>query len=190
VSEIEERHILEFIRSRTTDAPRPLAASTLRNILADLRRALNVVVDRGEIQRNPCRNLGRLLSRVERQQSAEVREADAWSRAEVATLLDVAEAEDPRFHPIFATLVYSVMRKGEVRALRWRDLDFDAGRIAVRRAYSGNQIRTPKNGKGRYVALAPRLASILRDLLATRRRQCLSHGWEDRRNKQRISQVR
>jgi integrase len=84
---------------------------------------------------------------VERQQSREVREADAWSRTEVATPLGVARAEDPRFSPLLATLLFSGMRKGEVRALRWQDVDFAGGRIAVRRAYSGNQIRTPKSGK-------------------------------------------
>ena len=32
VTELEERHILEFIKGRTIEAKRPLAASTLRNI--------------------------------------------------------------------------------------------------------------------------------------------------------------
>jgi len=154
VNELEERHILEFIRSRTIEAKRPLAGSTLRNILADLRRALNVAVERGEIQRHPCRNLGRLLSQVERQQSAEAKQADAWSRAEVVSLLDVAKSEDSRFYPLLATLLYTGMRKGEARALRWRDVDFSGARIAIRRAYSGDQVRPPKSGKGRTVPLA------------------------------------
>lgn len=53
IRDLEERHILAFIRGRTSEAEKPLAASTLRNILADLRRALNVAVERGEILRSP-----------------------------------------------------------------------------------------------------------------------------------------
>ena len=71
------------------------------------------------------------------------------------------------------------MRKGEARALRWRDVDFSGARIAIRRAYSGKQIRPPKSGKGRTVALPVPLASILRELLSERRRQCLKHGWAE-----------
>jgi len=179
VNELEEHHILEFIRSRTIDAKRPLAGSTLRNILADLRRALNVAVERGEIQRHPCRNLGRLLAQVERQQSAEAKQADAWSRAEVVSLLEVAKSEDARFYPFLATLLYTGMRKGEARALRWRDVDFSGARITIRRAYSGDQVRPPKSGKGRTVALAQPLASILRDVLSERRAQCLRYQWPE-----------
>jgi integrase len=38
---------------------------------------------------------------------------------------------------------------------------------------------TPKSGRARSVVLSPALASILQDLLAKRRRECLKHGWAD-----------
>jgi integrase len=54
------------------------------------------------------------------------------------------------------------MRKGEIFALQWRDIDFDGKRIVVRRNYSGREIVTPKNGKSRVVPLTPQLGSRLK----------------------------
>jgi hypothetical protein len=41
------------------------------------------------------------------------------------------------------------------------------------------RLTTPKNGKGRQVAVPPGLASALLDLLAERRRDTLQRGWPD-----------
>ena len=93
LTELEERHLLQFIREKTDPRPPSLdrsSASTLQNILSVLRRVLTLAVDEGELDRNPCRNLGKLLAKVKRQQSEEVAQVDSWSREEVATLLEIA----------------------------------------------------------------------------------------------------
>jgi hypothetical protein len=40
-------------------------------------------------------------------------------------------------------------------------------------------ITTPKSGRGRHVAMAPALASLLLDVLAVRRREVLAYGWPE-----------
>ena len=60
---------------------RPLKVGTLLNVLSMLGRVLTLAVESGELEKNPCRNLKRLLNRVERQQTEEVSQVDAWSRA-------------------------------------------------------------------------------------------------------------
>jgi integrase len=179
LTELEERHLLQFIREKTGEGatPRPLRASTVLNILSVLRRVLALAVENGELDRNPCRNLGRLLGKVKRQQSEEVSRVDSWSREEIARLLGVAEKGEPRFYPFLALLLHTGCRKGEARALKWTDVDWHASRILVRRSISRDKLTPPKSGKARSVVLSPALAEILRDLLAQRRRECLKRGW-------------
>jgi integrase len=157
LTELEERHLLRFIREKTAEdrKPRPLRASTVLNILSVLRRVLALAVENGDLARNPCRNLGRLLAKVERQQSEEVSRVDSWSREEIATLLGVAAKEEPRFHPFLALLIHTGCRKGEARALKWADVDWHASRILVRRSISRDRLTPPKSGKARSVVLSP-----------------------------------
>ena len=179
VTELEERHLLQFISARTTGAQKPLAAGTLTNILSLLRRVMALEVDRGELARNPCRNLGRLLSKVKRQQSQEVDHVDAWSREEVAKLLSVAGDSEPGFYPLLAFLFSTGCRKGEALGLKWQDVDFEGGRILIRRALVRGQLGTPKSGKARSVVLSPALSQTLGDLLSERRRKVLRGSWTE-----------
>ena len=179
ITELEERHLLQFIRDRTAAGarPRPLKATTLMNILSVLRRVLSLAVERGELARNPCRNLVGLLAKVERQQVTEVKQVDSWSREEVGTLLSVAKVEAPRFYPLLAFLLSSGCRKGEALGLEWTDVDFSTQRVHIRRALVRGRLGTPKSGKARSVALSPSLATVLLDLLDERRRSTLERGW-------------
>ena len=67
--------------------------------------------------------------------------------------------------PIYATAFYAGLRRGELRALRWNDVDLAKGVIAVRRSwddYTGEI--TPKSAKG--TRTVP-LTALLRDHFAT-----------------------
>ena len=54
------------------------------------------------------------------------------------------------------------MRRGELLALRWRDVDFAGSVLRVRASYAGGALTTPKSGKVRSVPLAPEVARRLR----------------------------
>jgi len=180
VTELEERHVLAFIAKKSgEDAAKPLKASTLGTILSVLRRACALEVEAGTIARNPCRNLGRLLEKVKRRQAEEVEHVAAWSHEEVATLLSVAREHEPGFYPLLAFLLHTGARKGEAMALKWQDVDWNGGRLHIRRALSRGQLGPPKSDKARSVALPPALAETLRELLRERRRQCLERKWRE-----------
>ena len=176
---VTEQHILQFITEKTTNVKKPLRASTLLNILSVLRRVMGLAVDHGELSKTPCQHLGRLLAKVDRHQSSEVEHVNAWSREEVAKLLDVARNLEPRFYPLLTFLLSTGCRRGEALGLKWEDVNFDDSRILVRRALVRGELGTPKSGRARFVVMSPALADVLSDLFAERHRGTLSGKWKE-----------
>jgi integrase len=88
------------------------------------------------------------------------------SLEEVTRFLDVARETD--YYVYFATLLYTGLRRGELLALRWRNLDLDSGTIAVvETAYKlGNGdyiIKEPKTPHSRRtVTLPPSLVELFK----------------------------
>lgn len=73
--------------------------------------------------------------------------------------------EDARDASLVRTLLYTGLRVGEALALRWRDVDLDAGVIVVRRNLSaGEVVDTPKGGRMRTVAMPSAAIHELRTL--------------------------
>src|SRR5271154_5734642 len=72
---------------------------------------------------------------------------------------------------IFLTAAFAGLRLGEVRALRWRDVDFGLRVIHVRRAYSLRHEDSPKSGRVRAVPLTDQVARAL-DGLSRRGHRC------------------
>ena len=62
---------------------------------------------------------------------------------------------------IFLTAAFTGLRRGELLALRWRDVDFAGSTIRVRASYAAGEISTPKSGKVRAVPMAPDVARAL-----------------------------
>jgi integrase len=63
---------------------------------------------------------------------------------------------------IYLTAAMTGMRQGELRALRWRDVDWTAGRIRVRQNLVRGEFDTPKSRRGsRAVPMADRVAGEL-----------------------------
>ena len=57
-----------------------------------------------------------------------------WTASELNRFLGWADAEDRDLAMGWRLLAATGMRRGEALALRWRDVDLDAGRLAVRRS--------------------------------------------------------
>ena len=84
-----------------------------------------------------------------------------------AQIQAVQRAQDAQDGAIFVVAAYSGLRLGELRALRWRDVDFAKRLIHVRRAYSLGEEDVPKSGKVRAV---PMIDQVLRELDGLSRR--------------------
>jgi integrase len=84
---------------------------------------------------------------------------DLYSREEVEALVRAAVSEQDA--AVFATAAMTGLRRGELIALRWRDVDFTGQAIRVRGNYSFGQVVTPKSGKVRVVPMVPEVAQHL-----------------------------
>jgi integrase len=84
---------------------------------------------------------------------------EVYSPEEVLALVRFAASEQDA--AIFLTAAFTGLRRGELVGLRWRDVDFPASVIRVRRAYSYGALTVPKSGKARAVPLAPEVAQAL-----------------------------
>jgi integrase len=84
---------------------------------------------------------------------------DVFSPEEVLAL--VRAADDEQDAAIYLTAAFTGLRRGELLALHWRDIDFAGRAIRVRASYAGAELTTPKSGKVRSVPMAPDVASAL-----------------------------
>jgi integrase len=71
------------------------------------------------------------------------------------------EASNDTAKVAFALAAYAGLRAGEVRGLRWSDVDLKRGIITVRRSVVDRVEDTPKSGNGRTVPIAPPLRPYL-----------------------------
>jgi integrase len=95
-------------------------------------------------------------------------ELEALLRAagELASVPAEGEAEPdmraPTDHALYLTAAMTGMREGELVALRWRDVDWSASVIRVRRNYTRGRLGTPKSKRSsRALPMADRLGGEL-----------------------------
>jgi integrase len=78
----------------------------------------------------------------------------------------VHAAESEQDAAIFLAAAFTGLRRGELVALRWRDVDFAGEAIRVVASYTDGVLTTPKSGKVRSVPMAPEVATALARLAA------------------------
>ena len=86
------------------------------------------------------------------------------TRDEVERLLDAVPADrtGPTDKALYLTATMCGLRQGELVALRWQDVDAEAGVIRVRRSYSRGKFGAPKSRRGsRAVPMPVRVARSL-----------------------------
>jgi integrase len=105
-----------------------------------------------------------------------------YLRAEQARkLFEVFPAVAPQWTAMLYLLTFTALRWGEASALRWEDLDQDAGVIRVQRAqYKGVATELTKTGKAKEVPLTPDIAKALADhrrWMIGHQHEGLASGW-------------
>jgi integrase len=127
--------------------------STIRNALMPLRVIYRRAVEDGDVAVNPCTNLRLPAVRGRRERIASPEEAQR-----------LLTALPERDRPIWATALFAGLRRGELMALRWEDVDLPAGVIRIERSYDdkGRVEIEPKSRAGQRTIP---IVGALRDVL-------------------------
>lgn len=96
---------------------------------------------------------------IERQPVRRPSEFRVLSPEEVHAL--ARAAADQQDAALYTTAAFTGLRLGEVRALRWRDVDFGLRVIHVRRAFTQKSEDVPKSGRARAVPLTDQVGRAL-----------------------------
>src|SRR4051794_28403676 len=86
-------------------------------------------------------------------------EIEVFSPEEVMALVRAAGSEQDA--PLYLAAAFTGLRRGELVALRWRDVDFPRQTIRVRASFADGHLSTPKSGKVRSLPMAPQVAEAL-----------------------------
>ncbi|HLM30117.1 MAG TPA: site-specific integrase [Solirubrobacterales bacterium] len=133
---------------------RGLSASTIRVTLASLRVIYSRALDRGHVAVNPTAGLKLPAPRGRRERIADPAEA-------VALLATLPEHD----RALWATALFAGLRLGELRALRWQDVDLGEGVIRVKRSWDpkAGEIEPKSRGGRRTVPISKRLGDPERE---------------------------
>lgn len=129
-----------------------LAPATRRYIHRVFRAALNDAVDQQIIARNPCDVFRNRLPKVQ------LKEMTTLTPEQSATLVTALDGSWVQW-PVLLALATG-MRRGEILALRWKNLDLVRGEIRVVESLeqtrsAGIRVKPPKTDKSRVILLPP-----------------------------------
>ncbi|MGT2829222.1 site-specific integrase [Streptococcus hillyeri] len=124
------------------------------NFIGMTKTVLDYAVSLGYVNDNPMRKI------IKPRKSAEVDEDEKklenfYNREQLLTFLECVDKEDnAELKTVFRLLAYTGMRKSEVLALRWKDIDFTTNKLSVNQtvAYGENNaviFQTPKTKKSK-----------------------------------------
>lgn len=139
----------------------------LRTVMADATIDL-------DLARNPC---ARLAARSEPHREGDHNRLTA---EELDRVLAALHDLEPERYPLFLTLALTGARVGEVTALKWGDVDFDASTIHIQRARWKKHVGPTKTGRTRRVPMPDMLATALkghRKALMERQVDGFKLGW-------------
>lgn len=133
-----------------------LSLNSRKTILKQVRRIFEMGVEEGILDRNPCAGLQVKVPEVEQK---------VLTNSEVEIFLEEAKLTNHRFYPMWAMALMTGMRSGELFALRWVDVDFDARIMSVTRQWTNKCGYGPtKTQRGRVVPISDDLMKFLKEL--------------------------
>ena len=152
-----------------------VSPATIRKFHSVLRKALQSALDDGLVARNMAAGVALPKDTF--------RERRALSSDEFVRLLVTARGSR-MYAPIMFALATG-MRRGELLALRWGDVDIERGTVAVRRSLertsAGLRLKAPKTNRARVVGLPALAVELLHSHRIEQNKERLrcGEGWSD-----------
>lgn len=157
--EVIQGYISDKLSNGKVNGQGGLTARTVRHHIVCLHTALQSAVKMGRLLRNPVDAVT-----MPRARHQEIR---TMSESDIHLFLEIARPT--QYYALFYTALFTGMRRSELLALRWQDIDLLLLNISVNRSLhqlKGGQIvfRQPKTDKSRrLIALTPSTAAILKE---------------------------
>jgi integrase len=149
LSRIQRRDVQRLVDDLLVSGADP---STIRNALKPLQVIYRRAIEDGDLAVNPCERLRLPAARGRRERIASPNEA--------AALVAALRPED---RALWGCAFYAGLRRGELRALEWEDVDLAEGLIRVDRSMTSHgETGSPKSRAGRR---SVPIVAALRDLL-------------------------
>lgn len=151
VSEITRQEIQVYVAHLTQEGYAPKSIDHIHDVLSAI---LRTAVKWGHLQDNPARGVDLPKLRT-------VRPKWALTREQAAALLD---ALPPLSRAMAALAILTGLRRGELFALRWQDLDQEARVLTVREAVYDGTFGSPKTEAGlRQIPLSESALSVIHE---------------------------
>lgn len=176
LTQLKPQHLQKYYSDKLShgrcDGKGGLNPKSVRNHHMALHCALQTAVKWGLLQRNPAD-----AADPPRFQKAEMQ---IWDEDEIRGFLEAAK--NSPYYPIFYLALFTGLRRSELLALRWQDVDFIYCQLYVSRSMhhlkTGEIVyKNPKSAKGnRTVALSPLTLGVLGEHHRSREAQCLVLG--------------
>src|SRR6202165_1716403 len=155
------------IKAMITDLiAKELSRNTVRNALCVIRGNFNDAIEAGIVEVNPAARLGRF---TRTSKTGEIKGISLTS-AEAEQFLEAAKEICAEYHPLFLMALRAGLRRGELVALQWGDIqfgkdDYDTNRfMIVQHNYVRREHTTTKSKKSRRVDLSRELRRVLIEL--------------------------
>lgn len=155
ISEIDYQVLIIFRESLKRKA---LSNNYINKIMILLKKIIDVAIRQNTLSDNPCRLIKKLPVKQKRM--------NYWTLADFLLFDQLFKEDEKVFRLFFHLAFFTGMRKGELLALKWRDIDFTHGQIAVNKSVirlNGKEIVSePKTTAGnRVIAIHNKLYELL-----------------------------
>jgi integrase len=155
INEIKRKDLKSFFDKLLSNG---VATNTVALIRSPISGVLSHALDSELIETNPIVGLKLIQKKTQL-------DIEPLSKDDVGRLLVAAQAYNKgAYYSTILCALMTGMRIGEVRALKWNDVDFENRLIEVKRSCRRGRITKPKSGKIRRVDMSPHLAKVLREL--------------------------
>lgn len=152
IDSISSLEIRELIRKNVGHR----SPSHQKNILKFIRGVFNFSVETGSLSKNPTPSIKFKIGDKIRK---------VLNENEVKTLLNKAKLYSSEWYPHWTLALYTGMRNGELYALTWNKVDFDAQTLTVDSSWNNKDgFKCTKSGDDRILSIPGHLVAFLKEL--------------------------
>ena len=152
-SEINATHIRIYISNMQEKGMKNKTINHTINLLSGI---YNKAIEASFVNYNPVSSIKRL--------KLPHQEMEFLDTFDIKVLLETAKISFPTFYPLLQTALVTGMRRGELLALTWNDIDYDRKLIRVNKSYHLGRVEDTKTSHSvRNVCIPEDLVAVLKD---------------------------